>query len=205
MDEAEISYYRNICKIMLSTRSARFIASRSLSVQDRFSTFTLAILSVFLVGVSIYSFVFSDSINSKISRYINIFTVVNSVGILIVTLYDFAMSRALLAFRIHENALKITTIMRSLERELERSEKNDDEIRRLAAEYEDLNKETFLNHTPRDFRISQITAWKGFCCATFAALVVGGAYKAYDFFVSVFLDIFVLALSLVVLYFILTS
>lgn len=156
----ETDYYTNLVKIMLDTRGTRFTSAQLLTVRDRFSVATLAILSIFLIGVSVVSLVSPDTMGSSGAKFFGALSVVASVWILVITLFDYALGRGLLAYRLHQNAIKITKIARAIERELAQPSPNMQLIREMAERYEDENAETEVNHSPSDYKIYRYSRQK---------------------------------------------
>lgn len=150
---AETDYYTNLVNIMLNTRGTRFTSAQLLTVRDRFSVATLAILSIFLIAVSVVSLVAPDAVGTSGAKYFGALSVVASVWILVITLFDYALGRGVLAHRLHQNAIKITKIARAMERELAKASPDVEALRQLAERYEDENAETEVNHSPSDYKI----------------------------------------------------
>ena len=50
---SEVKYFRHLCGIMQKTRGARFAGSQLLIMKERASLLVLALLSVFLIGLSV--------------------------------------------------------------------------------------------------------------------------------------------------------
>lgn len=150
----EVDYYKNLAEIMLKTRGARFTAAQRLISHERFSVVTLALLSIFLISVAISLLSAPDSIDAGAARFLGALSIVASVWILAITLFDYAFGRGLLAYRLHRNALRITRIMRSLERELARETPDMSTVRAIAEEYETEISEAEVNHSSSDYKLS---------------------------------------------------
>jgi hypothetical protein len=149
----EAEYYKNLVRIMLNTRGARFTSAQSLTIRDRFSVATLAILSIFLIGVSIVLLVAPEAMGTSGAKFFSTLAIIASVWILVITLFDYALGRGLLAHRLHQNAIKITKIARAMERELANPSPNMAALRQMAERYEDENAETEVNHSSSDYKI----------------------------------------------------
>jgi hypothetical protein len=150
---SELEYYRYLVGIMLKTRGTRFTAAQLLIVRDRFSVATLAILSIFLIAVSVISLTVPDLVEGYGRKFFGALSIIASVWILVITLFDYALARGLLAHRLHQNAIRITKLVREMERELEKDSPDMDLVRSLAKRYEDENAETEVNHSPSDYKI----------------------------------------------------
>jgi conflict system pore-forming effector with SLATT domain len=122
-------------------------------VRDRFSVATLAALSTFLIAVSVISLAAPDLVGSSGGKFFGALSVIASVWILVITLFDYALGRGVLAHRLHQNAIRITKLAREMERELKKSSPDMDLMRLLAKRYEDENVETGVNHSLNDYRI----------------------------------------------------
>lgn len=150
---AETDYYMNLVKIMLNTRGTRFTSAQLLTVRDRFSVATLAVLSIFLIGVSVILLASPDAMGTSGAKFFGALSVIASVWILVITLFDYALGRGLLAHRLHQNPIKITKIARIMERELAKPSPDMSVMRQMAERYEDENAETEVNHSPSDYKI----------------------------------------------------
>ena len=157
---AEIDYYRNLVGIMLKTSGTRFTAANNLTVRDRFSVATLSILSIFLIAVSVISLAAPDVVGSNGAKFFGALSVIASVWILVITLFDYALGRSVLALRLHQNAIRINQRLREMEREIAKSEPDLVLLRSLAADYEKDIAETEVNHSPSDYKIYQFNKQK---------------------------------------------
>lgn len=149
----EKQYYQNLCQIMLKTRGARFKAAARLTMQERLSVCALSILSVFLTAVSVALLSTPEYIDAYGAKIFGILSTIASVWILVITLYDYAQGRAVLAHRLHENALSITKLLRQMERELQKGSPDYDLIRAIANSYEEEISKTYVNHTACDYKM----------------------------------------------------
>lgn len=149
----ELDYYNHLAKIMLKTRGTRFTAAQLLVNRDRFSVATLAILSIFLISISVTFVAVPDIISRGGGIYFSVLSIISSVWILVITLFDYALGRSLLAYRLHQNAIRITKLVRELERELEKDSPDMELIRTIAKRYEEENAETEVNHSSSDYKI----------------------------------------------------
>jgi SMODS and SLOG-associating 2TM effector domain family 5 len=149
----ELEYYKHLVGIMLKTRGTRFTSAQLLVARDRFSVATLTILSVFLIAVSVALLISPNVIGSDGAKFFGALSVVASVWILVITSFDYALGRNLLAYRLHQNAIQITKLAREMERELEKSTPDMELIRSIAKRYEEENAETEVNHSPSDYKI----------------------------------------------------
>lgn len=150
---SEIDYYKYLVGIMLRTRGTRFTAAQLLTVRDRFSVATLAIMSIFLIAVSVVSLSAPEALGTSGAKFFGALSVIASVWILVITLFDYALGRSLLSYKLHQNAIRITKLLREMERELERCQPNMELIRSLAKRYEEENAETEVNHSINDHKI----------------------------------------------------
>lgn len=149
----EIDYYKHLVGIMNTTRGTRFTAAQLLIRRERFSVGTLAILSTFLIAVSVVSLAAPELVEGSAGKFFGALSVVASIWILVITLFDYALARGVLAHRLHQNALRITKLAREMERELETPQPDLHLIRSLARRYEDEIAETEVNHSSSDYKI----------------------------------------------------
>lgn len=156
----EIDYYRNLVSIMLKTSGTRFTAAQNLVVRDRFSVATLSILSIFLIAVSVVTLGAPDVLGANGTKFFGALSVIASVWILVITLFDYALSRNVMALRLHQNAIRINKRLRAMEREIEKQAPDLRLLRNLAAEYEDDIAETEVNHSSSDYKIYQFSQQK---------------------------------------------
>jgi hypothetical protein len=154
---SEVDYYRNLVGIMLKTSGTRFTAAQNLVIRDRFSVATLSILSIFLVAVSVVSLASPEVLRADGAKFFGALSVVASVWILVITLFDYALGRSLMALRLHQNAIRIQKRLRAMEREIEKAAPDMDILRKFASEYEDDIAETEVNHSPSDYKIYQFS------------------------------------------------
>ena len=148
----ETEYYTQLVDIMQKTRGARFTAAHLLVVRERFGIATLAILTIFLITVSVISLVSPNIVGSEGVKFFGALSVIASVWILVISLFDYALGRGLLSHKLHQNAIRITKIMREMERELAGPDPDMTRLRKLAKRYEDENAETGVNHSPYDYQ-----------------------------------------------------
>ncbi|WP_285019663.1 SLATT domain-containing protein [Novosphingobium sp. fls2-241-R2A-195] len=150
---SEIEYYKNLINIMQKTSGTRFSAANNLTVRDRFSVATLSILSIFLIAISVISLVSSDAFGSDGAKFFGALSVIASVWILVITLFDYALSRSVLALRLHQNAIRINQRMRAMEREVAKPMPDMEALRNWATDYENDIADTEVNHSPSDYKI----------------------------------------------------
>lgn len=146
-------YYRNLVAIMLKTRGVRFSVSESLRSKERFSLFTVTILSIYIAGLSIFSALFPEFINGNQGRALNLILVIASFSLLTISLFDHAANRAVLAEKMLQNAFAITAIMREAERELAKETPDYGALQMIAARYEAVVNSAGINHTNLDYKI----------------------------------------------------
>lgn len=157
-DRTMIGYYTYLSgSIMQRTRGARFVASQLLVMKERGSLLILAILTIFLIAISLLLLIQPDALDAAKSRQVGVLSIVSSVTILAITIFDYALARGLLAAKLHDSSLRITEIMREMERELVKEKPSYDVLERLAASYELENKSTNVNHSNFDFFIYTLT------------------------------------------------
>jgi len=152
----EVEYYQQLATKMIKTRGARFTAATGLAIKDRCSIATTALLSVYLLGCSIWLIAMPGSFSPEAVRFFGALSVVASIAILVLSLLDYALGRAVRAEKLQQNALRISVLLRRLERELCSEAPDIALIRDIAAKYEDELFETQVNHSSSDYRKWQI-------------------------------------------------
>jgi len=150
---SQLEYYKHLASIMYATRGCRFTAAKMLKTKEMFSIGTISFLSIYLIGWSVASASYPDVITSAHARFFNAVSVVASVGLLALSIFDFALSRSVTSEKLNRNALEISQIMRELERHLERPSPDFGELERIAAEYERMIIANEVNHSPADYRL----------------------------------------------------
>lgn len=127
------------------------------------------------------------------AKFFGALSVIASVWILVITLFDYALGRSLLAHRLHQNAIKITKIARALERELAKLSPDMAVVRQMAELYEEENAETEVNHSPSDYKIHLYSRQKPTGCVTSIMFPIRNAlFSALIFCISVPSNILVL-------------
>tara|TARA_R110000737_G_scaffold127218_3_gene159742 strand:+ start:2039 stop:2668 length:630 start_codon:yes stop_codon:yes gene_type:complete len=152
-DTDERSYYTHLVGIMLQTRGVRFSVAESEQKKEKFSIATIALLSVYLAGWSLTASLFPEIFSSLQARAISLISVVASVSLLVMSLFDFAAGRSVYAEKMLQNAFSITGILREAERELAKAQPNYANISKLAAQYEASVHGVGVNHTSEDYKL----------------------------------------------------
>ena len=155
MTEPEQQYFQHLCGIMYKTRGCRFNAAEALIAKSRWSIGTVTFLTLYLIGMSIFAIDFPEAVNENRARFVNAFSVFSSLALLILTLMDFAFDRSVKAEKLNINALRISSLMREMERELASDCPRPSSLNDLAARYERELTETEVNHTRID-----LTRWE---------------------------------------------
>lgn len=143
---------------MLKTRGARFTAASSLGFRERWSIGTTSLLTVFILSWSVFLVADPEAFSSADVRFFAALSIISSVAVLTLTLLDYALARTVRAEKLQQNALRISVIMRALERELCSAAPNVAALHGFAIEYETAIAETQLNHAPSDFRKWEIAS-----------------------------------------------
>jgi len=149
----ERGYYTHLVGIMLATRGVRFSVAESEQRKEKFSIATIALLSVYLAGWSLAGSLFPEIFSSLQARALNLISVVASVSLLAISLFDFAVGRSVYAEKMLQNAFAITGILRETERELAKEDPDYSIISKLAARYEEVVHGVGVNHTSQDFKL----------------------------------------------------
>lgn len=152
--EETLGYYRYLAEsVMQSTRGARFTAARLLILKERVSLAIQCVLTVLLIAVSVYLLAYPN-VDQSDARALGLISTVSSVSILAIVLFEYALARGLLAAKLHDSALRVTALMRSLERELVAPAPSLEVMSQAAEAYEQENILTNVNHSAVDVKLN---------------------------------------------------
>ncbi|MGV1904883.1 SLATT domain-containing protein [Agrobacterium cavarae] len=155
-----LGYYDYLAKhVIMGTRGARFTAARLLLLKERASLLIQTVLAVLLVWVSVIVLANPD-FDAKVTQQLAIVSIIASVAILAITLFEYALGRGLLAAKLHDSSLRATAIMRKIERELVNPQPSLAVLQAAAEEYEQENILTNVNHSSVDFAIYKFSRSK---------------------------------------------
>ncbi|QND38213.1 SLATT domain-containing protein [Rhizobium leguminosarum bv. viciae] len=158
-----LDYYQYLAeKIIPGTRGARFTAARLLILKERASLLIQTVLAVVLIWVSVMLLA-DRGIDETVTRQLAIVSTMSSVAILAITLFEYALGRGLLAAKLHDSSLRVTGIMRRLERELASPQPSLTVLDTLAEEYEQENIATNVNHSAVDFAVHKYSRAQSDC------------------------------------------
>jgi hypothetical protein len=150
-----LDYYKYLAEnVMQTTRGARFTAARLLVLKERVSLVIQCVLTVLLIGVSVYLLAYPD-VGQNDARALGLISTMSSVSILAIVLFEYALGRGLLATKLHDSALRATALMRALERELASPEPSLEAMSQAAEAYEQENILTNVNHSAVDFTLNR--------------------------------------------------
>ncbi|HEV7246170.1 MAG TPA: SLATT domain-containing protein [Shinella sp.] len=158
-----LDYYRYLAEnVMAGTRGARFTAARLLVLKERVSLVIQCVLTVLLIGVSVYLLAY-PGVDETDARRLGLISTMSSVSILAIVLFEYALGRGLLASKLHDSALRATALMRTVERELAASEPSLTVLAQTAEAYEQENILTNVNHSAVDFTLHRYSRAKSKC------------------------------------------
>ena len=150
-----LDYYKYLAEnVMQTTRGARFTAARLLVLKERVSLVIQCVLTVLLIGVSVYLLAYPD-VDQNDARALGLISTMSSVSILAIVLFEYALGRGLVATKLHDSALRATALMRALERELASPEPSLEAMSQAAEAYEQENILTNVNHSAVDFTLNR--------------------------------------------------
>lgn len=152
----ERSYYAHLVEIMLTTRGVRFSVAESEQRKEKFSITVIAMLSIYLAGWSLAASLFPDRLSEIQTRALSFVSVVASVSLLVISLFDFAADRSVYAEKMLQNANGITEILREAERELAKEFPDYAHLSVLAAKYEATVRSVGVNHPSKDYKIWEL-------------------------------------------------
>lgn len=149
----ERKYYEHLVGIMLTTRGVRFSVAESERRKERFSIATVAALSVYLAGWSMAASFLPELFSPFQSSALSFLSVIASVALLVISLFDFAAGRSVYSEKMLQNAFAITVLLREAERELAKDLPDYVRLADLASEYESVVTSAGVNHTSKDYKL----------------------------------------------------
>ena len=144
----------NLRTKMWRTAGARFNCQRRMKYRDTTSSFTIAILSVYLIAISVAQKIYQlEQINPAFDTHLTFIAIVGAVFIIVISLIEWASNFSVRAERLFENATKINQQRARLERALidgvpEATLRS--EFEAVSLEYEKLADKNSPNHEPID-------------------------------------------------------
>lgn len=139
---------------MWRTAGARFICQRRMKYRDTFSSFTIAILSVYLIAISVAQKIYNTGeCYPELDNHLTFIAIVGAVFIIVISLIEWAGNFSVRAERLFENATEIKKLQSRLERALidgvpENTLKT--EFEATGHNYEQLVDKNSPNHDPVD-------------------------------------------------------
>lgn len=139
---------------MWRTAGSRFNCQRRMKYRDTTSSFTISILSIYLIAISVAQKVYNVGQNHPdIDSHLTFIAIVGAVFIIIISLIEWAVQYSVRADRLFENATEIKKLHGRLERVLiegssEITLKN--EFETIWSDYEKLVDKNSPNHDPVD-------------------------------------------------------
>ena len=139
---------------MWRTAGARFNCQRRMKYRDTISSFTIAILSVYLIAISVAQKIYNvGQHNPAFDNHLTFIAIVGSVFIIVVSLIEWAGGFSVRAEQLFENATEINLHRARLERALIDGvpvETLQSEFEAVSLEYEKLVDKHSPNHDPID-------------------------------------------------------
>lgn len=146
-------HWEHLVTAMLETRGLRFSVAESEKIKEKFSLMTVALLSVYLAAWSFGTVPFPEYFDALQIKLLSLISLVVSVSLLVITLFDYATGRSVFAGKMLQNAFAITEILREAERHLAMDDPDFDRLSQLAEKYEDTVSAAGINHTAADYRL----------------------------------------------------
>lgn len=144
----------NLCTKMWRTAGARFNCQRRMKYRDTTSSFTIAMLSVYLIAISVAQKIYNvGKIHAELDNHLTFIAIVGAVFIIVISLIDWAGNFSVRAERLFENATEIKKLHARLERALlEGTSENvlQNEFEEVSLGYEHLVDKNSPNHDPVD-------------------------------------------------------
>lgn len=139
---------------MWRTAGARFNCHRRMKYRNTFSAFTIAILSVYLIAMTVYQKVYSISqSNPALDNHLTFISIIGAVFIIVLSLIEWASDFSVKADRLFENANKIRELRSKLENALVEGTQDSTLMQvfeEVSQRYGELTGGTHPNHDPVD-------------------------------------------------------
>jgi SMODS and SLOG-associating 2TM effector domain family 5 len=104
---------------MWRTAGARFICQRRMKSHDTTSSFTIAILSVYLIAISVAQKIYNvGQSNPQLDNHLTFISIIGAVFIIVISLVEWASNFPVRAERLFENATEIKMLFARLDRAL---------------------------------------------------------------------------------------
>lgn len=144
----------NLRTKMWRTAGARFNCQRRMKYRDTTSSFTIAILSVYLIAISVAQKIYNvGECYPELDNHLTFIAIVGAVFIIVISLIEWASDFSVRAERLFENATEIKRLQARLERALiEDTPENilRSEFEVASLKYEHLVDKNSPNHDPID-------------------------------------------------------
>lgn len=150
---SEFDYYKHLVGVMLKTRGIRFSVAESEKSREKFSVATVALLSIYLASWSFAIGLFPDFFNDLQIKLLSFISIVASISLLVISLFDYAAGRSIFSEQMLQNAFSITEVTRKCERELARPNPDYAKMSTLASEYEAIVSGAGINHNSKDYKL----------------------------------------------------
>lgn len=144
------------------TRGARFVAHSNYLKQNKFSSFTIAVLSSYVIVISL--FFISPTLSSKIKAGdLNLITLAASLLTLVFSQIESSKDYKLKAEKLHQNAIDLSDIYNEIQALLF----SDDELNKrykmaqnISKRYNSIIKQCDENHNDYDYKLFLASNWK---------------------------------------------
>ena len=144
-------YFFEFRKRLWVTKGCRFGANRRLSLKHQISTFTLSLLSVYVIAVSLFGLVFAADFENAIITTINLSAVVVSLFILTLSNVESGKGYQLKAAMLLKSAQKISELYNELEFQNCTEQISNESLYKLNSEYDKIISDIPENHDEVDF------------------------------------------------------
>jgi len=144
----------NLRTKMWRTAGSRFNCQRRMKYRDTTSSFTISMLSIYLIAISVAQKIYNvGQHHPDIDNHLTFIAIVGAVLIIIISLIEWAVNYSVRAERLFENATEIKKLQARLERALvEGTPENilKSEFESTGLNYEQLVDKNSPNHDPVD-------------------------------------------------------
>lgn len=147
-------FFESKSKSIYKTRNCRFLESKRLKFKQNISLFTRTSLTIVTIFVSIIILSSVLNFSDEQKKLFTCVSLLSSVTLLVLSFYDSSLNRSGLSEKFHKNATEISKISTNVDSELAKSNIDYGKLEILLNEYEDLIKNSDLNHKTLTYIIS---------------------------------------------------
>lgn len=145
-----------------TTKGCRFAARERLLHTNGWSITSIAVLSTYVIIVSVTLLAFSGHLYETNEKWLNVITIGMSVLVIVFSLIEFSRDHLGTAEKINQSALKIGEIYGKLSAKLEIGEVSESDLVAFESEYAAILMDSRLNHTILDLYMFKLSNFREF-------------------------------------------